>query len=213
MVRAGVGRYTIIDKDAPELANLHRQFLFDERDVARGLNKALAARRKLKRAVASARVISYPQTLAPHNADRFLTGHDLVLDALDNMPTRYLVNDWCVKNQVPWIYGGVAGATGMTLVIIPQKGPCLRCLCPEIPDPQCTPTPQTHGIINTMPALIAALQATEAYKLLMQSPQLVRAYRIVDLWSGQWQALHVERNPRCPCCGQGKFEFLERKQG
>ena len=208
LVRAGVGRYTIIDKDQPDLTNLHRQFLFDEADVARGRNKALTAARKLRRADSGVKIKGIAAALAAGNADRLLRGHDLVLDGLDDLPARYLINDWCVKNNVPWIYGGVVGACGMTMVIRPGRGPCLRCLWPEPGAPGQLPTCASAGIINTTPVVIAALQATEAIKLLSGSREPVAGFRIVDLWEGSWQNVPVRKNPDCPACGRGRFEFL-----
>lgn len=209
MVRAGIKSYTIIDQDVSQIDNLHRQFLFDENDALRKSKKALAATRKLKKADSGVEVKGVARTLTSTNADRLLSGHDLVLDGLDNMDTRYLVNDWCVKNRVPWIYGGVVGGSGMVMVIIPGKGPCLRCLFPDPQAARSAPNTDTGGIINTLPAHVATIQATEAQKLLMKSPYLVRDLRLIDLWSGECQRLRILRNPECPCCAKKRFQFLE----
>jgi len=210
--RAGIRRLTIIDQDEPDFTNLHRQFLFDEKDVAGKTNKARLAGRRIARADSGLEVKAIAQKLAAKNADALLSGHDLVLDGLDNMPGRFLVNDWCVKNRVPWIYGGVAGATGMVLVVRPGHGPCLRCL---FPDPEAAAQGadvKSAGIINTLPAHVATLQATEAVKLLVRSPALVTDLRIVDLWRGADQKIKLRRDPDCPCCGKHRFEFLESKK-
>lgn len=199
MVRAGVGKYTIIDKDVSEINNLHRQFLFDEEDAKQKSPKALAAARKLKQADSNVDVVGYAEELTAANVDRLLSGHDLVLDGADNLPTRYLINDWCVENRVPWIYGGVVGTCGMILVIRPGQGPCLRCL---FPDPECAgflPTTAAAGILNTAPVFIAALQSTEAIKLLIQSPALITDFRVFDLWTGNYQRLPILPHPACRC--------------
>jgi molybdopterin-synthase adenylyltransferase len=211
LVRAGVGRYTIIDKDVSEVSNLHRQFLFDERDAAGHRNKALIAAQKLRRADANVTIKAHAVALDATNADRLLRGHDLVLDALDNIETRYLINDWCVQNHVPWIYGGVAGSCGMTLAVIPGQGPCLRCLFPDPRACDGAPSPATHGVISTIPATVAALQATEAFKILIGSDAVIRDFRVIDLWSGNFQAFAIRRNPDCVCCGQHQFQFLGGK--
>jgi len=212
MVRAGVGRYAIIDGDAPDLTNLHRQCLFDETDVAAKTNKAEAAGAKLGLADPSVKIKAIPEVLTAANADEFLAGHDLVLDALDNMETRLIINDWCVKHRVPWIYGGVAAASGMSMTIIPGQGPCLRCLFPDPDAAEHAATTQAVGIINAAPVVIAALQATEAQKILIGSQDLVRDFRVLDLWSGDWQSFAVKRNEKCPCCGKGEFIFLEGEE-
>ena len=151
MVRAGIGRYTIVDRDKAELSNLHRQFLFNEADALEGRHKAAAAAERLARADSHAKIYSRPVELVAENADDILGGHDLVLDALDNMKTRYMVNDWCVKNGVPWIYGAVAGASGMLMPVLPEDGPCLRCLFPDTSAMNGAANTATEGIINTAP--------------------------------------------------------------
>lgn len=208
MVRAGIGRYTLIDKDSPDLTNLHRQFMYDEADAASGRNKARISARKLRRADSTVQIKAVAAELTAKNVDRLLSGHDLVLDGLDDMAARYIVNDWCVKNGVPWIYGGVAGSCGMTLTILPGRGPCLRCLWPEPADRAALPNCITAGIINTVPALVATLQATEALKILSGGGEPVTEFRVIDPWAGTSQSLAVRRNPDCPCCGHGRFEFL-----
>ncbi|MDM8552438.1 HesA/MoeB/ThiF family protein [Desulfobacterales bacterium HSG2] len=201
MVRAGVGKLTIIDQDTADITNLHRQFLFDEADVRKKARKAVAAAEKLKNADSGVEVVGIATELSSSNADRLLSGHDLVLDGTDNMETRYIINDWCVKNNIPWIYGGVVGATGVTMVVLPGKGPCLRCLHPETETDESAASVEALGIINTVPAFIALLQATEAMKLLINSPDLILDLRITDLWSGDYQRISVKQDPQCLCCG------------
>jgi adenylyltransferase/sulfurtransferase len=205
MVRSGVGRYTIIDHDVPEISNLHRQSLFDEEDVKNKANKALAAADKLKRANSEVEVKAVPEKLIENNADEFLAGHDLVLDALDNMETRFLINDWCVANNVPWIYSGVGGASGMTMAILPGKGPCLQCLFPDRKEAiKGALTTLDAGILNVTPTTFGALQAAEAMKYLIKSPDLITDLRMFDLWSGDYQRIRIERNQGCECCGTNR---------
>lgn len=210
MVRAGVGKLTIIDQDAVELSNLHRQFLFDEDDVEKGALKAPVAAEKLRKADSGVEIHGIGAVFSSSNADELLSGHDLVLDGTDNMETRHVINDWCVKHHVPWIYGGVVASAGMTMVILPGKGPCLRCLYPESETKgKSAPSIENEGIINTLPAFVALLQATEAMKLLVGSPNLILELRIIDLWLGDYQQVSVEQNPQCPCCVRGEFDFLD----
>ncbi len=209
MVRAGVGKLTIIDHDSPDITNLHRQFLFDEDDVEKKNKKAVIAEKKLKKADSGIDITGIPGKFSGSNAHKLLAGHDLVLDGTDNMLARYAINDWCIKNSIPWIYGGILGATGMTMVILPGKGPCLRCLYSETEQTINTSSADPRPVINTIPTFIASLQATEAIKLLTGSPDLIRDLRIVDLWSGEFQQITIEKDPQCVCCGKQQFTFLE----
>ena len=211
LARAGVGRLRVVDRDVPELNNLQRQVLFDEQDVAQGLPKAEAAARKLRMINSTIQVDPHVADVTPANIEQLMGGVDLVLDGTDNFETRYLINDACIKHGLPWIYGGVVGTSGMTLDIIPAQGPCLRCLFPDPPTPGSLPTCETQGILGTAPALIAALQVTEAIKLLSggePSPDLLS----IDLWTRSLRQVKVLRNEDCPACGQGKLDFLSARQ-
>jgi adenylyltransferase/sulfurtransferase len=202
MIRAGILNLTLIDTDFVDITNLHRQFLFDETDVEKNSNKAKAAAKKLASVNSNARPRAFTERLEAATADKLLSGHDLVLDGTDNMETRYVINDWCVKNNIPWIYGGVAGSSGMTMNIFPAKGPCLRCLFPDKKDAPGREEIKTAGMINTIPALIACIQSTEAQKIMIGSPDVISGLRIIDLWSGDFQTIAIEKNPDCPCCGK-----------
>ncbi|HUT53165.1 MAG TPA: ThiF family adenylyltransferase [bacterium] len=204
LVRAGVGRYTIIDRDTVEISNLARQFLFDEDDAAQRSKKALAAAAKLGRANSTVKVAGIAEELNAQNVDRLLSGHDLVIDATDNMEARFVINAWCIAHNIPWIYGGIAGSCGMTMVILPGAGPCLCCLFPDPDACAGALTTQIAGVINTAPALIAALQSTEALKILTRSAEIITDFRLIDLWTGEWQRIPVKRDPKCKCCGGGK---------
>ncbi|MCP4110635.1 MAG: HesA/MoeB/ThiF family protein [Desulfobacteraceae bacterium] len=209
MVRAGVGKLTIIDHDTPDITNLHRQFLFDEDDVGKKIGKAGIAEKKLKKADSGVEITGIPKKFSGSNAHELLAGHDLVLDGTDNMLARYAINDWCVKNNIPWIYGGIIGATGMTMVIVPGKTPCLCCLYSETEKTIKTSSAGPRPVINTIPAFIASLQATEAIKLLTDSSDLITDLRIADIWSGEFQQITVGKDPDCVCCGKQQFTFLE----
>ncbi len=212
LVRAGVGRVRIADRDLVELNNLQRQLLFEESDVAERLPKAEAAARKLRRINSS--VVVEPRVLdvTPGNLPSLLEGVTVVIDATDNIETRYLINDACVERGIPWVYGGAVGTSGMVMPIRPGQGPCLRCLFAEPPPPGSLPTCEIAGVLNTAPAVIAALQVTEALKLLTGNGQPAGGILTVDVWSGSFRSVGVKRDPSCTCCGQRKFEFLEAKQ-
>jgi len=208
LARAGVGRIRIVDRDVPELHNLHRQVLFDEDDVAAGIPKAEAAARKLRRINSSIEIDAHVTDVNPRTIEALIADVSLVLDGTDNFETRYVINDACVKCGKPWIYGGVIGTTGMSMNIIPGKGPCLQCLFPDAPSPGSLPTCDTLGVFNTAPAIIASIQATEACKLILGSEETARGLIHVDVWAGTFQRIDVKRTEGCPACGLNRFDYL-----
>ncbi|MEI7947363.1 MAG: HesA/MoeB/ThiF family protein, partial [bacterium] len=135
LARMGVGELRISDFDVVSLMNLHRQILYTEQDVATQKAKIEAAVDHLRLVNSSVRLVARSEKIISENIDGYLSGATVVLDATDNIETRFLINDWCVVHQVPWIYTGVSGTAGLILPIVPG-GPCLRCLYPEPPAPE-----------------------------------------------------------------------------
>ena len=212
LTRAGVGRIRIADRDVPELHNLHRQVLFDEDDVAAGIPKAEAAARKLRRINSSVVIDALVMDVTPRNIEALIADVTLVLDGTDNFETRYVINDACVKSGKPWIYGGVIGTTGMSMNVVPGSGPCLRCLFPDAPTPGSLPTCDTLGVLNTAPAIIASIQATEACKFLVGSGEAAGGLIHADVWAGSFQRIDVRRAEDCPACALGRFDYLTVKE-
>lgn len=216
LVRAGVGHLRIVDRDFIELNNLQRQALFDEADIAAGLPKAEAAARKL-------RVVNSDVTVEPLVADanhkniaELSHGAAVLLDGTDNFDTRYLLNDLAVQSHRPWVYGAVIGTSGLVMPIVPGETPCLRCVFPEPPPPEASPTCDTAGVLGPAVNLVAAFQAIEALKLLMGRPEeLTRKLLSIDAWGGRLTSLDVakSKNDECPCCGRGDFEYLDGRRG
>jgi len=210
LARAGVGRLTLIDPDRVELSNLQRQTLFDEGHVAARTPKAQAAAQRL--AEINAQVDIEPvlaRIEAATVAD--LVGHpDAVLDGTDNFPTRYLLNDYCVREGLAWFYGGVAAAYGVAMPILPNRTPCLRCVFPEPPPPEYAPTADTVGIIAPIAHLIASLEVAEALKVLSGHREAIKPQLYtVDLWEGTFGAVRLPGPEKaCPCCGQARYDFL-----
>lgn len=213
LVRSGVGRVRIIDRDIVELNNLQRQILFEEEDAARGAPKAEAAAEKLRRANSSIQVEAFVCDVNHRNVERLIDGADVVIDATDNLEARTLLNDACVKMSIPWIYGAALGSTGMTMNIIPKTGPCFRCVFPILPPPGSIHTCETAGIINSVPAIVASLQVVETLKILLgDEAKLCRHLVCFDVWTGSFNRVDPgPRNPSCKCCGERKFEALEGK--
>lgn len=204
LARAGVGDLLIIDRDLVELNNLQRQTLFDEDDV--GIPKVVAAARKLEKINSGIRIDYRLKDLNNSNIESILDGYQLVVDATDNIPTRMLVNDTCVKNQIPWIYAGVIQTKGMVMNILPD-GPCFRCLLPEIPPAGTLPTCETAGVLNTIPAIIASIESTEALKILLNK-DIERRLIVYDVWEQHFNAVEIKKYEKCQCCGEKDFKFL-----
>lgn len=209
LVRAGVGRVKIVDRDYVELENLQRQILFDEEDARSGLPKAVAAVDKLEKVNSDIQIEPFVLDVNPKNVESLVNAVDLVLDGTDNMETRFLINDACIKNGVPWIYAGVVGSEGMTMDIIPGKTACFRCLIQSPPPPGSLPTCDMVGVLNGVPGVIASIQATEALKILLGHEETGNVVHTIDLWDGEFSQFRIERYPECRTCAKKKFDFLE----
>ncbi len=213
LARAGVGRITVVDRDVVELSNLQRQLLFDEADAAAGLPKAVAAARAVARINAEVEVRPFVADLTPANVEQFVTGADVVLDGTDNLESRYLFNDACVKLGVAWIYGGAVGSTGMSMTIVPGETACFRCLFPSPLPAGSMETCETAGVLAAGIVTVAAIQCAEVLKLLVgdrknRNPGLTA----VDVWTNDHlQAEGRLRDPDCPCCGQRRFDYLDAR--
>ncbi|MGY4707099.1 HesA/MoeB/ThiF family protein [Candidatus Bipolaricaulota sp. J31] len=206
LLRAGVRRLILVDRDIFELHNLHRVALYTESDVGRPKAEALAER--LRAIDGAAEIEEHVAHFGPHEAEELVPGVDLVVDGLDNMETRYLLNDACLKHGVPWIYTAVLGTAGMMMPIVPGAGPCLRCLFPSPPPPGALPTCATHGILGPVPRALGALQAVLAIRLLVGEEISVGRLFQFELWGMEFRELSVPRREDCPACARGEYEFL-----
>ncbi len=205
LVRAGVGRVTILDRDTVDVTNLQRQTLFGEDDVGRP--KAKVAEEKLRQVNSEIGIDGVVVDLSIDNVEGLISGFDVVVDATDNLRTRFIVNDACVKLRIPWVYGGAVGTAGMAFVIRPE-GPCLRCLFPQLPPREATPTCDDVGIINTLPSVVASIETTEALKILL-GKETIPELMIVDVWSGDMQKIRMKRNPECVTCARREFYRMD----
>jgi bacteriocin biosynthesis cyclodehydratase domain-containing protein len=211
LVRAGVGRIRIIDRDFVEPSNLQRQVLFDETDASEALPKAVAAERKLRSINSGVSVEGIVADVNPRNAEELLGGFDVIADGTDNFETRFLVNDFALKFGQPWIYAAAVASYGLTMTIRPGITPCLACLLPvERRGQGFEDTCDTVGVLGPIVNLIASLEAAEAIKLLAGRESELHA-RLVswDVWTGHFQSVRVARNPECPVCVQREFAYLE----
>jgi adenylyltransferase/sulfurtransferase len=202
-----VGHLVLVDRDFVELSNLQRQSLFDEEDARQRLPKAIAAARKLARVNSEIEIAPLIADVTPRNVEELIAGANLVMDATDNLETRLLLNDACLKAGIPWIYGGAVGSSGIVMSIVPGETPCLRCLIDEPPPPGVLPSCDTVGVLNATTATVASIQTAEALKLLTgHAPAAGVLY--LDVWEGTFDRMPLERRPDCPACVRRNFEYL-----
>jgi len=209
LVRAGVGKLRIIDRDFVEPSNLQRQTLFDEADALAALPKAVAAERRLRSINSGVSVEGIVADLSPRNAADLLARFDLILDGTDNFETRFLINDFAIQNAQPWIYAAAVASYGLTITIRPATTPCLACLT-DTQQHGLEETCDTIGVLGPIVNLIASLQAAEAIKLLAGRTEALHGRLIsCDVWTGRFQSVSVARNPDCRACARREFTYLQ----
>jgi molybdopterin-synthase adenylyltransferase len=209
LVRAGLGRLRLIDRDFVEPSNLQRQTLFDESDARESLPKALAAERKLRTINSDVQVEGIIADLNPGNAEDLLAGFPLILDGTDNFETRFLVNDFAVKSGVPWIYAAAVSSYGITMAIRPGRTACLACLLDPTGATGLEETCDTVGVLGSAVNLIASLQASEAVKFLAARTNALHGRLLsCDVWSGRFQGVLPQPDPGCRVCAGREFSHL-----
>ncbi len=232
LARAGTGHLVIVDRDFVELSNLQRQVLFDEQDVADGIPKAEAAKRKIAKINSQVRVTAIVDDINHTNIERYAKDADVLVDGLDNFETRYLANDLAVKRGLPYVYGAAVGMSGMSFAVLPHATgetpweivadgalatPCFRCLFEQAPPPGISPTCDTVGVIGPAVAIIANFQVAETLKILTGSfDRVSRTLLSIDLWENEVLQLDVASAYEagdCPCCKHRRFEYLDGKAG
>jgi len=186
-----------------------------ERDAGERLPKAIACASHLREINSEITPEAEIADVNHSNIERLIRDCDVVLDGTDNFSTRFLINDACVKHDIKWIYGAAVGSYGVTMTIQPHQGPCLRCVFPELPPAGSAPTCDTNGVIMPIISVVAAVQVTEALKLLTgQSEYLHGSLMQFDMWSNDWRRLRLgDRAPECPTCVLHRFETLEADSG
>jgi len=215
LVRAGVGKLRIVDRDFVEPSNLQRQTLFEESDAQEALPKAVAAERRLRAINSGVSVEGIVADLSPKNAAELLRGFPLILDGTDNFETRFLLNDVAVHFNVYWIYAAVVASYGVTMTVRPGQTACLACaLETESGNGSQTTgsedTCDTVGVLGAAAGVIASIEAAEAIKLLTgKSAEAGGRLTSFDVWSGKFQSVRVARNPECRACAGREFRYLE----
>jgi adenylyltransferase/sulfurtransferase len=217
LVRAGVGKVRIVDRDFLELNNLQRQVLYDEDDVAAGLPKAIAAQNRLKRINSQVDIDAIVADVDHTNIEQLLDGVEAIVDGTDNFETRFLLNDASLKFGVPWIYGGCIGAEGQTMTILPGETACLRCLMQETPPPGTTPTCDSAGILGPVINVIASLQSMEAIKILSGKREAIsRKLTVIDVWDATVRQIKLDslrESAECPACRRADYPWLKGERG
>jgi len=216
LARAGVGHLRLIDRDHLEMNNLQRQVLYDEKDIRDNLPKAIAAERRLRQINSEIKIESVVADLNPLTIDEILEDVDTIIDGTDNFETRFLMNDYALNRGVPWIYGGAVGTEGMSYVVLPHEGPCLRCLFGQAPKPEHMQTCDRAGILAPVAHLIASFQTVEAIKILAGKWEDVETKLWkVDIWSREFKSITVEHLRDTPCsgCSREEYPYLKATAG
>jgi len=192
---AGIGAITLVDNDVVELTNLNRQILHYDRDIGR--KKTVSAEEKLREINPDITVKVIDITIDETDVDRLVGRADGIVDAMDNYPTRYLLNETAVRKKIPFFHGAVQGLYGQATTIIPGVTPCLTCIFPTAPPKEVFP------VVGVTPGLIGMVQATEVLKYLLHDGRLLT--NRLFIWDGlesHAEEIAVERNPACPVCGE-----------
>lgn len=210
LARAGIGRLKIVDRDVVELTDLQRQLLYDEKDV--GKPKALAASDKLRRINSKIEIIAVAADVDHKNIVMLVGKPDVVLDCTDNLETRFLLNECCLKNKLAWVHAAaIRDSAQLMLFDFRRKSarqPCYACVFGKsAPEGTC----DTVGVLSSATAIIAAMQANEAIKLLTGAKVEDKLLRL-SVWNNTLDKLAIKKNSRCESCG-GNYDYLNGRKG
>ena len=201
LAAAGVGRIGLVDHDTVSLSNLQRQILHTTPDLDRF--KVVSAAEKLNALNPEIKIETYQERFTEANAEELISKYDFVIDCTDNFRSRYIINENCVKLNIPFVYGGVLAWSGQAFTVVPGLGPCFNCIFPAPPVPG-SPTTAELGVLGMVPGVIGIIQAAEAVRFILGVGDLLVGRMLV------YSALHakfcevpVERNAACPVCGSG----------
>jgi len=207
LAAAGVGTLGLVDFDNVDVTNLQRQILHGTKDVGRP--KLLSARERIADVNPHVRLETYETALTSKNALDILSGYDIVVDGTDNFATRYLVNDACVLQGKPNVYGSIFRFEGQASVFALSDGPCYRCLFPEPPPPGLVPSCAEGGVLGVLPGLVGTIQATEAIKLIVGAGEPLKGrLLLIDTLGMQFRTVNVRKDPACPACGTREIQAL-----
>ncbi|MDN5362864.1 MAG: hypothetical protein PWP70_1911 [Moorella sp. (in: firmicutes)] len=200
LAAAGVGTLGIIDSDRVDLSNLQRQILHSTARV--GQPKAASARETLLALNPALSINTYELRLGKDNILAIIRDYDVIVDGVDNFPTRYLLNDACVMTGKTLVEGGVLQWDGLVMTIKPGQGPCYRCIFPDPPPPGSVPSCQEAGVVGPVPGVIGCIQAAEVLKILLETGEtLTGRLLIYNALEMRFREIKAERNSKCPVCG------------
>ena len=207
LAAAGVGHLTIVDDDVVERSNLQRQIVHADADIGRP--KVDSAADFVADLNPDVDVTTHQTRLRKENVADIVPGHDVVVDASDNFPTRYLLNDFCRLESIPIAHGAIYKFEGQVTTLVPD-GPCYRCLFPEAPEPGTVPDCAATGVLGVLPGTVGCLQATEAVKLLLDAGDpLVGRLLFYDAMDLGFETAQYRQNPECPICGDGHVDSID----
>ncbi len=214
LAAAGIGKLGIVDNDVVESSNLQRQVIHGTDRV--GTSKVLSAKKTIENLNPDVQVHVFDERLDSTNIDRiFDHGRDVIVDGLDNFPTRYLVNDASVWKNIPVVHGSIFRFDGQVTTFWPHKGPCYRCLYPEPPPAHLAPSCAEAGVLGILPGVVGTIQATEAIKLVLGVGEpLVGRLLTYDSLKMQFRTLKLRRDKDCPVCGDAPTitEYVDYQQ-
>ena len=212
LAAAGVGTLGIVDDDAVDLSNLQRQVVHTTDRI--GVPKVDSAEETIAGINPDVEVVKYPVRLDASNILEILEGYDLVIDGLDNFPTRYLLNDASVRLRIPVVSAAILGFDGQLSVFAPYEGPCYRCLFREPPPAELAPSCGANGVLGVLPGVMGLLQATEAIKLVIgQGDPLIGRLLLYDALGATFTTVKVQRDPECPICSRDPDSISDEEMG
>lgn len=199
LAAAGIGHINIIDNDRVSLSNLSRQVIHTTTSL--DIFKVDSARMRLMELNPEIRVEVIQAKLTGQNAEEIIAGKWPVVDCTDNLETRFLLNETCASLKIPLVFGAVFEFEGQVSVFDASRGPCLRCMIPEMPQNGAIANPELHGLLNTVPGVIGMLQATEVLKLILGIGEpLIGKLLLYDSLSATQQIIRLSKRPDCPVC-------------
>lgn len=212
LAAAGVGTIGIIDNDVVDLSNLQRQVAHTTDRI--GTLKVDSAEISMKAINPDVNVVKYPVRLDASNIMEVIEGYDVIVDGLDNFPTRYLLNDASVRLRIPVVSAAILGFDGQLSVFAPYEGPCYRCLFREPPPAELAPSCGANGVLGVLPGTMGMLQATEAVKLIIgQGEPLIGRLLLYDALGATFSTVRVPRDPECPICSREPDEISDEEMG
>jgi molybdopterin/thiamine biosynthesis adenylyltransferase/rhodanese-related sulfurtransferase len=212
LAAAGVGTLGIVDNDVVDLSNLQRQVIHTTDRV--GVPKVDSAQETIAAINPDVNVVKYPVRIDASNIMEIIEGYDVIVDGLDNFPTRYLLNDASVRLRIPVVSASILGFDGQLSVFAPYEGPCYRCLYPTPPPAELAPSCGANGVLGVLPGTMGLLQATEVVKLILgEGEPLIGRLLLYEALGATFTELKVRRDPECPICSREPESISDEEMG